>query len=64
MMKQLPGAPKLYYRRYLSVLFVPDNRSFYFAVIKNLDRYFAYDIYNGVRYFFQLRERISFGDAA
>ena len=63
-MKHAPSEPKSYYRRYLSVFFVPDNRSFGFAVIKYLDSSFVYDIFDGGRYFFQLRELIGFGDTA
>ena len=63
-MKHVLGEPKPYYRKYLSVVFLPDNRSFGFSVIRNLDRYIFDDIFNGGCYFFQLRERIGFGAAA
>jgi hypothetical protein len=62
-MKHLPGKPKPYYRRYFLFVFVLDDRSFGFAVIRNLDRYFLDDIFNGGRFFFQLRERVVFGAA-
>ena len=61
-MKHVPGEPKPYDRRYLPVIFVPDNCSSGFAVIKNLDRYFAEDIFNRGVYFTQLRKRIRFDD--
>jgi hypothetical protein len=53
-MKHVQGEPKPYYWWSLSVVFVPDNRSFGFAIMKNLDRCILDDNFNGVLYIFQL----------